>query len=349
MKNPANHIMKTMTHKWNIICAALLALASVGLTACSDDEQADFTGDPTNYVFFRSVDQTYVFAHTPVLSISSLDYTLPLYCNRVPEADFTASVEIDNSLVAAYNEQNGTQYQPVPATALTMENATVRFEKGKTTSVDALHITASDQIGDCRQAEGYLIPLRITSADGNAQVSEENATAYVIVNVKEDFDNLYDDPATPKGALVEDRSAWVASAPGTTAYSTYWSGTSREIDCMFTSFTSQQGMLDYWNGRSSSDVPLVLTVDLGQSYTFDGILATQGPLSTTTCWAKDDIVEVSADNAAWEKVGTLVTNNATQTFYAPVTARYIRVTVPILSQWVHYVYFRCGNFNIYAK
>lgn len=323
-----------------------LLLAAAAFAACSDDAAYDFTGDPTNHVYIRTTDQSYVMAHTPVLSISSLDYRLALQCNRVSDRDFTATVDIDNTLIDAYNDANGTQYAALPASALRVENTTLHFHTGATASADSLHITASDNISDCRNAEGYLIPLRIASAD-IAIADSANATAFVIVNVKEDFDNLYDDPATPKGKLVSDRSGWRAIVPEGSTYSSSYGGKSREPECMFAPFEAEAGFMNYWNGRSAQNEPLVVVFDLGRSYTFDGIVA-DAPLNGSSAWAKEDIVETSDDNATWTKQGTVAHAGGTQVLYAPVSARYVRVTKPILSEWIHYVYFRCGNFNIYA-
>jgi len=94
----------------NIFYVGMLALCTMSFTACSDEETYDFPGDPYNHVYLQDKGGTFTFVHTPISSISTLDLTLPLYCNHRVTSNFIAKVEVDNSLVAAYNEENNTEY-----------------------------------------------------------------------------------------------------------------------------------------------------------------------------------------------------------------------------------------------
>lgn len=322
----------------NIFYVGMLALCTMSFTACSDEETYDFPGDPYNHVYLQNKGGTFTFVHTPISSISTLDLTLPLYCNHRVTSNFIAKVEVDNSLVAAYNEENNTEYAEIPVSSLVMENTEIRFEQGGLMSVNELHITTNEAINELRDVNGYLIPIRITAVEGeNCKIVDKMSTTYVIVNVKEDTDNIYDDAADElvTGTLVSDRSGWTAIVPD-----------GADAQAMFTESD------DYWSGRASAageELPVI--INFGKSYTFDGISASYSYYGyyTYASWTKSSKIEISGDGTTWEEIGILSNKNIIQVFYAPVTAQYLRITVPAPSSSWSRASFSCGNFNIYAK
>ena len=155
--------------------------------------------------------------------------------------------------------------------------------------------------------------------------------------VKEDTDNIYDDAADElvTGTLVSDRSGWTAIVPD-----------GADAQAMFTESD------DYWSGRASAageELPVI--INFGKSYTFDGISASYLYYGyyTYASWTKSSKIEISGDGTTWEEVGILSNTNIIQVFYAPVTAQYLRITVPAPSSSWSSASFSCGNFNIYAK
>lgn len=325
-----------------IFYTSMLALCVMNFTACSDEETYDFTGDPYNHVYLQSNGGTFTFVHTPVSSISTLDFKLPLYCNHRVTSPFTAKVEVDNSLVAAYNEENNTEYAEVPVSALVLANSVIRFEQGGFVGADTLNITTNEAMSELRNEKGYIIPLRITSVEGpDCKFVESRSTTYVVINVKEDTDNIYDDAAGDlvTGTLVGDRSGWTAIVPDGTTYSPSYYG---QPEDMFSEGTT------YWYGRTvNTREELPVVINLGKSYTFGGITASYSAY-TYTSWTNKSKIEISGDGTSWEEVGTLSNTSVIQVFYAPVTAQYIRITAPAPTGNSR-VTFRCGNFNIYAK
>lgn len=257
---------------------------------------------------------------------------------------FTAKVEIDNSLVGAYNEERKTNYVEIPASALAIENTAIRFEQGKFISANALRITTNKTISELRNPNGYLIPIRITSVEGeNCKLVEKMSTTYVVVTVKEDTDNIYDQAGdnNVKGTLVSDRSGWVAIVPEGTTYNPSYYGQPAD---MFSESST------YWYGRTvnlKEELPVI--INLGKPYTFDGITASYSMYGYVyTSWTNKSKVEISSDGTTWQVVGALSNTSIVQAFYAPVTAQYIRITVPAPTNNTR-VTFRCGNLNIYAK
>lgn len=332
--------MKNMKY---IFYVGMLAISAANFAACSDEETYDFPGDPYNHVSIRDNSGTFALVHTPASSISTLDFKMPLYCNHRVTSAFTVKVEVDNSLVAAYNEKNNTEYAEIPASALVIENTVIRFEQGGFSSTDALHITMNEAIGELRNAKGYLIPIKIASVEeGKCKLVENMSTTYVVVNVKEDTDNIYDDAANQNvtGALVNDRSGWMAIVPDGTTYSPSSYG---QPEDMFS-----EGNI-YWYGRTvNTREELPVIINLGKSYKFDGMTASYWSYNEYGSWTNKSKIEISSDGTIWKEVGVLSNTNIIQVFYAPVTAQYIKITVPAPTSNTR-VTFRCGNFNIYAK
>lgn len=326
-----------------IFYVGLLAISAANFAACSDEETFDFPGDPYNHVYIQDNSRTFTIVHAPVSSISTLDFKLPLYCNHRVTSAFSVKVEVDNSLVAAYNEKNDTEYAEIPVSALVIENAVIRFEEGGFSSADALHITMNEAVGELRNANGYLIPIKIVSVeDGECKMVENMSTTYIVVNVKEDPDNIYDDAVdqSVKGALVSDRSGWMAIVPEGSTYNPSYYG---QPEDMFSEGNT------YWYGRTvNTREELPVIINLGKSYLFDGITASYLSNNVSGSWTNKSKIEISSDGTIWKEVGMLSNTNIIQVFYAPVTAQYIKITVPAPTSNSR-VTFRCGNFNIYAK
>ena len=326
-----------------------IQLSILSLCACSDDMQADIFGERENAVYIINGDRSYTIVHLPEYSVSSLNYKLELHCSHKTAADFTATLKIDNSLIAQYNEEHGTNYAELPSNVLNIENETVRFEKGKFVSSDTLHITASGSLQACNNEDGYLLPISIESVCGEGvKVADTHETAYVVLQVQTDDDNICNTSTEPFGETVKDRSGWNAIVPEGTTYSTL-SEISKEPNDMFnaekdySTFTNIQ----YWQGRSLMQESLPVIIDLGKTYTFDGLYAdfNKTGFYAVSSWTNGSLIEVSEDMENWQEVGHLSHKEITQAFHTSVTARYIRITV--VNNGGYYVYFRCGNFNIY--
>ena len=97
----------------------------------------------------------------------------------------TATVEVDESLVATYNEKHGTTLSIVPAKYLDFQKANVTIPEGKTTS-EAVTITFKGLMGEGDAQEGalavdetYLLPVRISSS--SMKIMESSAVAYYLV------------------------------------------------------------------------------------------------------------------------------------------------------------------------
>lgn len=323
----------------NIFYVGMLVLCTMSLAACSDDKAYDFPGDPYNRVFVSDNPASYKIIQTPIGTVSDLKFEVSLKCTQKASGAIKATMEVDNSMIAAYNEKNGTFYEEIPASALVIENATMNIPAGALDTEDMIRITLSDNetvTSTLRSQNGYLIPLRITTAEGgNAQPSTNFFSTYLIVTVTEDNVNHDADESDITGTLVADQSGWSATTNGTI------SGWYDPIESMF-----DGDMSNYCNISSSGD--LNLDINMGESYTFDAITLYYGYYGYEYgALSSGMTIYTSNDGSAWQSAGEITGGTSKLcVFYAPVTAQYIRLVKPKGS---YSTTLECGIFNVYAK
>lgn len=148
----------------------------------SDEDIASLTGSKT-------VDCNIV--NTPVGVFGGVDSKFTVSLKASVYTDVQLSAEIDNSLIAAYNEENGTSYEALPsdfASVLKVNAATI---KPGELSGDVAVTMDSEK---AKQLSGsYIVPMHIamTYSDGTKKVFDE--PVYTTIGVKE---TLINDNAT---------------------------------------------------------------------------------------------------------------------------------------------------------
>ena len=101
------------------------------------------------------------------------------------DSDVTATVAVDESLVADYNSRYGTDYQFLPAQYLDFSSQTVTIEAGRTTSetvtigFKGLAGEGEDQAGALEIDRTWLLPVRVTSDD--MATMDGSSIAYYLV------------------------------------------------------------------------------------------------------------------------------------------------------------------------
>ena len=321
----------------NIFYVVMLALCSVSLAACSDEETYDFSGDPYNRVYMPDNSSSYKITQTPVGAVSTLEFETFLKCTQKATEPIRATVEIDNSLIAAYNEEHGTNYEEMPASALTIENTVMNIPVEAMVTSETLRITLSedeDAVKKLRSQYGYLIPLCLTMTEGgNSQPSSNFSSTYLIVNIIEDKINHEAVENDISGVLVEDQTGWSATTNGTLQTSSYY----YPLETLFDR-----------NGATYSYIrhtdAINLDIDMGQSYTFDAITLYQGT-STGRLYA-GTVICLSNDGVTWRSVGEITATSKVCVFYEPLTTRYIRIIRPKTGRNTTLF---AGAFNIYKK
>ncbi|HBK31886.1 MAG TPA: carbohydrate-binding protein [Porphyromonadaceae bacterium] len=324
----------------NIFYAGLLVLGIISFTACSDEETYDFPGDPYNRVYIPDNSGSYKIIQTPISSISNLEFETILKCTQKASENIKATVEVDNSLIAAYNEEHGTHYEAIPAAALVIENAIMNIPAGAMATTDTLRLTTTenkDIISTLKSQNGYLIPLRLTTTEGGDSRPSTNVfSIYLTVTVTEDNVNHDAVEEDITGALVSDQTGWSATTNGRV---NTWN------DPIETLFDGDMSTL--CNISNSEDIKL--DINMGKAYTFDAITLSYG-----YSWggeygslSEGTVIYTSSDGISWQSAGE--TTNGTSkfcVFYAPVTSQYIRLVMPVNNS---FGYVRAGIFNVYAK
>lgn len=335
--------------KKNIYIVSLLAAAcAAGFASCSDDEEYDFPGDPNNRVYTPDQSAAFKMVQTPAGAFGALDARIPAKCNQKASADIKVTLEIDNSLIEAYNEANGTSCQPMPQEALIIENQTMTIPAGAMASADTTRITLVDDQAILQTLDasgGYIIPVRMTTVagGGSAPANSVKSISYLTMTVTNDAVNHDATIEDAKGTPVADQSGWSLSGNVDT------SDGSKLFDGDGKNYTSFE----------SSD-PMELIVDMGKVYEFDAIEAKYsygwGSYSYDYGSLPDGTnIYLSTDGMTWQSVATTEGGGYYGTqyviFWGYMSARYIKLEIPLQeSYWGDpSATFECGYFNVYAK
>jgi hypothetical protein len=334
-------MMDMKTFYRNIVYIGLLAFCIMGFFACSEDETYDFPGDPYNRVYMQDKSTDYKIVQTPISTISNVDFKTSLKCTQVASENIKATVEIDNSMIEAFNNKNGTSYEAMPTSAILTENTTMTISAGAMAAIDTLSLKLTDDetvLASLDSENGYLIPLRIaTTEGGDAQPSTNVYSTFLTVTVTEDNINHDASEDDITGTLVADQSVWSASTNG--SISSWGSPISAIFDGEMSTSCS------IYNNTSED---LYLDIDMGRQYTFNALTFYYG--YDYGSWGKYEYdgltngmtIYTSHNGTNWESVGKITSSSKICVFYAPITTQYIRIISPSS-------YMEGGLFNVYEK
>ena len=202
-----------MKSRKNLFYIGMFALCAIGFAACDDDETYDVYGDPFNRVYISDNSKAYKIVQTPISTVSNVDFKWPAKCSQKASGTIKATVVVDNSLIAAYNEEHGTVFEAMPAEAIVLENAEMTIPAGKMVVADTVHVKLTDDanvLSTLKSEKGYIIPLRLVSAEGpNTQLSTNMvAPSFLTVTVTEDNVNHEATEADITGTLVANQAGW---------------------------------------------------------------------------------------------------------------------------------------------
>lgn len=144
----------------------------------SDEDIASLTGSKT-------VDCNII--NTPVGLFGGVDSKFTVSLKASVYTDVQLSAEIDNSLIAAYNEENGTSYEALPSDFASFLKVNAATIKPGELSGDVAVTMDSEK---AKQLNGsYIIPMHIamTYSDGTKKVFDE--PVYTTIGVKETLIN----------------------------------------------------------------------------------------------------------------------------------------------------------------
>ncbi|WP_277131943.1 MULTISPECIES: BT_3987 domain-containing protein [Bacteroides] len=331
-----------MKNRKNLFYIGMFAICVLGFAACGDDETYDVYGDPYNRVYILDNSKEYKIVQTPVSTVSNVDFTWEARCSKKASGDIRVTVAVDNSLIDAYNEEHDTEFEALPVEAVVLENAEMTIPAGEMVVADAVHLKLTDDanvLSTLKSAKGYIIPLRLVSAEGgNSQLSTNMlAPSFLTITVTEDNMNHEAIQYTGTGTLVADQTGWTATTNGTVQS---W------YDPIESIFDGNGETYCYISNRSGD---LWLDVDMGKPYSFDGIrMMSSSYYGDSGSFSAGMTVSTSDNGTDWKAQGEIESDAEDCVFYAPLTARYIRITVPNAGGW-YGASLECGVFNVYAK
>lgn len=304
-------------------------------------------GDPNNLVYVPESTSSYKLIQTPVSTIGNLNYQFVARCNKFAAADILVGLEVDNSLIDAYNADNGTQYVALPDEALVWDNKQLTIPAGKMRSADTCFVKLTEDVNILKSlnaSEGYLVPVKMASVNGAgaAPANSVKSVSYLIMTVTNDAVNHDATIDDAKGTPVTDRSGWSLSG---------------NVDCSEGNKLFDGDPQNYVTFNSGSDMELI--IDMGKVYEFDAIEAKYaygwgswsydyGSLSNGTN------VYLSNDGKSWQSVASIEYDgwDGLQhiVFWGYMSARYIKLQIPATSSWGDpESTFECGHFTVYAK
>lgn len=320
----------------------ILFSLSAGLSSC-DEKHYDFDGGPgTIYVStptstqVNSTPNTFVghVLKTPVGVVGQVKAEFPIRSTVPVKENTTVSVGVDNGLVDAYNQKYGTTYSTLPTDMVEVSNQNPVIAAGQYLSADSVKLNINTEKVATLESKIYLVPVKITEVKGSLQISENYHTVYLLVNIAEDTDNIWDVTPEEKGNLLgTERQAWTV----TTANSSFGGS----VGVLFDGNSN-----NYLNYRVQSyDENTGFTVDMQQSYqTLSGLKI---EYYSSSYGIREAEIYTSEDGHEWNLQGHVNNTNGTWdlAFYSPVSARYLKFVVRQVASYG--VYFR--EFNVYTK
>lgn len=336
-----------MKSRKNLFYIGMLTLCGICFTACSDDETYDVYGNPDNRVYIQDNSRAYKIVQTPISTVDNVDFKWVPRSSNKATGTIKVKVEVDNSLISAYNEEHGTEFEALPANAVVVENSEMTILAGEMVVSDTVNVKLTEDasiLSTLKSEKGYIIPLRLVSAEGaNSRLSTNRVSpSFLTITVTEDNMNHEATQYNGAGTLVADQSGWTVATNG--SVSSWYDPINAIFDGNYETST-------YITNTSGE---LQLDIDMGKACSFDGIKMTyQGYDSSWNyvevgAFVSGMTVSISDNGTDWKSQGEIHNDTEVCAFYAPLTARYIRVTVPNAGGW-YGATLQCGVFNIYAK
>lgn len=290
----------------NIFKTFMIALAAVSMfAACAEKQESTFDPYATNFVYLKAplkstYKATFSTAGTWKAKPDTVTNYMQIRCTKPAPQDIKVTVVVDESMVAAYNEANGTDYKFFSEMKLVQSEYVIR--KGEYVSSDTLKTEILDfEPLKAGGTQNYIIPIKMTSTTAG-KLSESNFF-YVFIEAAELFGQMISDY---NGTKI-DRSGWSIMIDGTDVTKKLTDGSKYS---------------DVYNISKNE-----INVDLGQVVDNLVNFGVEHYGSSYSCQTM--MFEVSTDNATWKNLGTYDTYalaNAILEVFDPVSAQYIRIT-----------------------
>lgn len=334
--------MKTLKSIYFATAVALCAAPVI--TGCDDDETYDFPGTDKALVYDFGSNASYDLLVSPILVSSSVDFNKKAQVNRPVSSPAKVTYGVDNSLVAEYNDANSTEYLAVPEGILLIENPTLTIPAGANESEDAFNLKLDEtKLTDLDPDATYLVPVKMLACEGCDMSVSANKPSYLILNISTDVIVRSTDVSNA-GVECTDFTGWSASC----SLPDYDMSVILDGDAK----TSVQ-----INEEQAFDV----TIDMGKERRFQAL---RGKISENYwgdywydngSFPQGTKISISTNGTDWLELGTNPNGSSWSAaeyivFAGPVTARYIKLGIPVVSSYYgDSAEFYCGYFSIYEK
>jgi trimeric autotransporter adhesin len=303
-----------------------------------------FGNAPQNSVSFSVVNIPDVAGSGLVNLSSTVPTTIkfPVFASREVSNDVTIGVELDNSLIAAYNAAHRTSYEAFPNGMLTNTNMSAHISKGATRSTDSITLTANLAGLNTLTGKAYMAPIKLTTVS-NPSVGEitGNTTTqvtYVVFDVELRRIKYLATAAEALGTLITPRTSWsIIFTPAPTSVG----GTGSIVDASTTTYSR-------WSGS-----PVQVDVNLQATKNVTGIrLYTTN--SATNIPTQFEVL-LSNDGITYDPIGAPLRANSTYAssynyilFYKAIPAKYLRLKLQY-STSTSTNNFRIAELDVYAN
>jgi hypothetical protein len=294
-----------------------LFLSACGQTALED------VADPGDFavVYLRQAAESPLACTLPVVDT---DQDILLNANYggvdYPAADITVGLKVMPELVAAYNEQNNTNYPVLPETAYTLEQPSTVIPQGKLYSQPVrLKVNTLRMPG----IAAHILPVGITEVSNGIRINENLRTVYYLIS------GTYLTNPFP----MFDRTNWELTASSINGANV----PGRLLDNDSTTL---------WATPMGVQLPQELVVDLKESRLIHGCIINARRATANPAQARDQgnptlvDVQTSADNVTWSEPEsftlTYKTSPSSENCDKPIetlylgyakTGRYVKITV----------------------
>lgn len=278
--------------------------------SCSDEEEYDFDGIPYTRIYFANATTvtTGAVIKTPVGNFTSLDAEKTIKTTSPTTKAIQVKLAIDNSLVDAYNEKNGTEYVAAPDGVFSLSTDQLTIEADTTSSKEGIALTISEAgIEQLESGSEYLVPVVISgSSDADYRPSTNVGFAYYLVSVTS---KLIDDNGTLSGLTLLDKTGWTVSCSddGATNLQNIVDGDSNTY-AKFSRADNHEVVIDFGGETSFKGIEVYM---YRYYYGFNGCE-----------------LDYSTDGTTWNGIGTVANNRSSSlscVLYGSVSARYVRI------------------------
>lgn len=251
--------------------------------------------------------------HRPIGSTAEFEGSFSVYTTRTSESGYSASLTFDESLVAAYNQANGTSYEVLPSENIHLTNSTLQIAANENKSAEEATVELTGDLSKLTATQGYMTALKLTSSD--AVISESRGVVYILVNTETNIIRPIESSADMMGFPASGRSNWTADCQN---YANLFDGsTSSSI-----SFDSAAGNSITVDMKSKMLVTGVMfscssLANISFEYSVDGDTFLTAGTPTSEEWA--------TGNATWSSTDYYVS------FYNYIEARYLRINFDLSS------------------